>query len=266
MSDSPSRRAALADIEQALTDEVLLEALDNYVYSSTPSEDVSKLRADIMDALAPLLSAPPRPLDPTLAEEWRRIARNYEMTALNTNGVAHADAAARCAVLRSCAAALTSVPPADTRLPFGRAIELRHMMLAGTASDIDKALLDEATRVLSVRGYQSKLFQPFAVPPAEAIATGDGFERVLQFYDRGPGDPPGNSYVLRCPECNRYEHEGHADVCSRKVAAAPAEAAARETPDTTIHELLDEAERVLEPLDKELKLNVSRPTPAREER
>jgi hypothetical protein len=49
----------------------------------------------------------------------------------------------------------------------------------------------------------------------------DGFTRTLVFYERGPGDPPGNGEGWMCLKCDRWRNEGHANDCP-KWALAPA--------------------------------------------
>jgi hypothetical protein len=42
---------------------------------------------------------------------------------------------------------------------------------------------------------------------------GNGFWQVLYFYQRGPGDPPGNMYLWMCETCDQVREKGHAPDC-----------------------------------------------------
>lgn len=56
---------------------------------------------------------------PTLITNWRRLADNYESSAMNSTGIKHADSAARCEVLRACAQELAALDAsATTARPF----------------------------------------------------------------------------------------------------------------------------------------------------
>jgi hypothetical protein len=37
--------------------------------------------------------------------------------------------------------------------------------------------------------------------------------RTLYFYERGPGDPPGNCEVFTCRDCVRTAEQGHSLDC-----------------------------------------------------